>query len=93
MTLGGQGSPQHLNIGVEGTTDLQLLLGYHNQGVQISLPLPLDIETPDLGAVQGVRDLGGASGHFHPSDNPEISGFFDLVLRTKKSLAYVLCQL
>lgn len=32
--------------------------------------------------MQGVRDLGGASGHFHPSDNPEISGFFDLVLRS-----------
>lgn len=38
-TLGGQGSPQHPNPGAEGTTDLQLLLGHHNQAVQISLPL------------------------------------------------------
>lgn len=38
-TSGGQGSPQHPNLGAEGTTDLQLLLGYHNQAVQTSLPL------------------------------------------------------
>lgn len=32
--------------------------------------------------MQDVQDLDGASGHFHPSDNPEISRFSDLVLRS-----------